>query len=147
MRELHAQGLSCSEIARRLGRSAATVSEHCKAMGLSFDRTRTIIATQAAVADNKALRATTSRRFLEKANQLLDQMDEPHIVFNIGGKDNVYTEHLMDRAPTADLRNLMASATAAFDKHLAADKHDADQTEAMNSVDQWLDSLTAGDGH
>lgn len=130
-----------NQIARDHDISAGTVTNIAREIGLTsaFDRSATKNATAAAVADNRAWRALTSRRFLKKANDLLDQMDQPHIVFNIGGKDNVYTEHLMDRPPTADLRNLIVSAATAFDKHLAQDRHDAGGD--VSEVESLLDSL------
>lgn len=138
-----------NQIARDHHVSPSTVTKIAKdaAIEAAFDRSHLKHALQAKAADDKAFRAATSRRFLRKCNELLDQMDRPHMVFNIGGRDNVYTEHLMDRPPTADLRNLMTSAAVAFDKHLAADKHDAGETGGLNSVDAWLDSLVAGEGH
>lgn len=63
-------------------------------------------------------------------------------MFSFGGKDNVYRERILDRAPTGDLRNLMTSAAIAFDKHLLAERHDADTGAAgARSV---LGQLAAG---
>lgn len=101
----------------------------------AFDRSTTERATRAKVADQRAQRAVTSQRFLDEANALLDEVHRPHIVFNIGGRDNVYTEHLMAEPPTADKRNLIVSAATAFDKHLKADLHDSDAgAEGAKSV-------------
>lgn len=84
----------------------------------------TAAATQARMAELAMRRLEIADRFLEEAEELLDQIHQPHIVFNIGGKDNVYTEHTLDRPTTGDIRNLMQSAGIAFDKHIAAVKHD-----------------------
>lgn len=139
-------GKARNRIARDHDVSPGTVSNIAKRAGVTdaFDRTQTKNATEAAVADNKALRASTSRRFLEEANALLDDLHKPHIVFNIGGKDNIYTEHLLDRAPTGDLRNLVVSAATAFDKHLAAERHDSDDQHGLSAVDDWLRSVVGG---
>lgn len=131
---------SAGQIARDHGVAQSTVSRIAGQEGLSFDRSITKRATEAVVADAKARRAEISRKFLEKADKLLDQMEQPHIVFNIGGKDNVYTEHLMDAPPTADIRNLMTSAAIAFDKHMAADRHDNDD-QGLAAVDAWLRTM------
>jgi transposase-like protein len=133
-----------NQIARDHDVSVSTVTKIAAEEGATtaFDRSQTKNATAAAVADSRAVRAATARRMLAKANELLDQMDQPHVVFNIGGKDNTYTEHLMDRPPTADLRNLMTCAAIALDKHLAIEKHDGDQgAEAAKSM---LGDLAAG---
>jgi hypothetical protein len=153
IRQLHALGLSCAQIAAEISRSKSAVSRQCAAMGLAFDRAQTKAATAAVVADSAALRAQTSRRFLVKANDLLDMMDEPHVAFNFGGKDNTYEEHEFEKPPVDALRSLMQSAAQAFDRHLAQDKHDAkgdqDQVEAAKSVlTSVFEQLTAkhGDG-
>lgn len=136
--DIEAGQKSRNQIARDHGVSVSSVTK--LAPPGSFDRSKTKHATEAAVIDAKARRAEISRKFLEKADRLLDQMDEPHIVFNIGGKDNVYTEHLMDAPPTADIRNLMTSAAIAFDKHMAADRHDNDD-QGLAAVDAWLRTM------
>lgn len=135
-------GKARNQIALDHGVSAGSVTNIAREFELTdaFDRSATKNATEAAVADNKARRAEISRKFLEKADKLLDQMEQPHIVFNIGGKDNVYTEHLMDAPPTADIRNLMTSAAIAFDKHMAADRHDNDD-QGLAAVDAWLRTM------
>jgi hypothetical protein len=149
LKDIRAGVKARNQIARDHGVSPSTVTKIAKDFAITdaFDRSNLKDALQAKAIDDKAYRRATSRRFLEKCNQMLDQMDQPHLVFAFGGRDNTYAEHVLDRAPTGDLRNLMVTAATAFDKHLAADKHDADQTESMASVDQWLDSLTAGEGH
>lgn len=145
IRELHAQGMSARAIGRAIGRSQGAVSKNAAAMGLSFDRAQTKAATGAKVADSAARRAETSRRFLDKANKLLDQMDRPHIAYNFGGKDNTYEEHQFDRPPVDALRTLMQAAAQAFDKHLAQDRHDADAGN-LNEVDRWLAAMLGEDG-
>lgn len=133
--DIQAGQKSRNQIARDHGVSAGAVTK--LAPPGSFDRSQVKRATEAKVADNKARRAEISRRFLDKAAELLDQMDQPHLVFNFGGKDNTYNERELDRPPTADLRNLIVSAATAFDKHLAADRHDNDD-QGLAAVDAWL---------
>jgi Helix-turn-helix domain len=145
IRQLHARGLSCAQIAAELGRSKSAVSRQCAAMGLRFDREQTKAATAAVVADSASLRAQTGRRFLDKCNHLLDMMDEPFTAFNFGGKDNTYEEHEFDKPPVDALRSLMQSAAQAFDKHMAQDKHDADAGN-LNDVDAWLAWMSGEEG-
>lgn len=115
-----------NQIARDHKVSVSTVTKFAKQVGHEFDRSHTKNATAAAVADNKSLRAATSRRFLEEANLFLDDLHRPHTVFNFGGKDNTFNSMEFPEPPTADKRNLMVSAATAFDKHLVGEKHDAD---------------------
>lgn len=137
------------EIARLHGVSSGTVTNIARQGGVddAFERSQTKKATEATVADSRALRASTARRLIVKANDLLDQMDQPHIVFNIGGKDNIYTEQLMERPPTGDLRNLMVTAATAIDKHIVLERHDATDPGAMGSLlGTLLDGLQAKHG-
>lgn len=140
IRDVRSGEKSAGRIAREHGVAQSTVTRIAGQEGLTFDRSKTKRATEAAVEDNKALRARTSRRFLDKANELLDQMDEPHLVFNFGGRDNTYNERELERPPTADLRNLIVSAATAFDKHMAADRHDNDD-QGLAAVDAWLRTM------
>jgi hypothetical protein len=119
-------GKARNTIAREHRVGAGTVTKIAQDAGLQFDRSAVKRATEARIADQRAQRATTSQRFLDETNRLLDEVHEPHMVFNIGGRDNVYTEHLLDEPPTADKRNLIVAAATAFDKHLKADLHDSE---------------------
>ncbi len=132
-----------NQIARDHGVGVGTVTKIAKDAGVTtaFDRADLKKATEAAALDNKALRVRTARRFLDKANELLDQMDEPHLVFNFGGKDNTYEEHLLNKPPTGDLKNLMVSAATAIDKHLVLERHDSATSDAASSL---LDAVANG---
>jgi hypothetical protein len=118
-------GMPRNEVARRLTLSRSTVSKVCAAAGIDFDRSATEKASLARQADNKARRVGLVDKLYTKAEQLLAQIDHPHIVFNIGGKDNTYTEHLLDRPPTGDIRNLMQSASIALQRAEGLENIDA----------------------
>jgi len=123
-------GKARNAIARERGVSPATVSNIARENNLTFDRTLTETATRAKQIDNKARRAALAERLLDKATDLLDLMDEPYLVYAFGGKDNDYNEHLRDRPPATDLRNLMTSAAVAIDKHAVLEKLDTDSGAA-----------------
>ena len=141
--DIRAGEKSRNQIARDHDVSVGTVTNIARRAGLTaaFDRSATKNATEAAKADNAALRASTSRRLLIKANELLDQMDQPHTAFNFGGKDNTYNEKQLSRPPVSDLRNLMTAAAVAVDKHLVIEKHD-NSGESHAAVDAWLTEMT-----
>jgi hypothetical protein len=84
----------------------------------------TAAATQARMAELAARRLEIADRFLEEAEELLDRIHEPHLAFSFGGKENVYNEQLLPTPPSPDVRNYMQAAALAFDRHLAAVKHD-----------------------
>lgn len=140
-----AAGGTCRGIAREYEVSADTVRRIAAEAGIAepFARTATKNATKARRLDNAAMRAEVSRTYLEKARALLRQMDEPHMAFAFGGRDNVYTEHLMDRPPVDALRNLMITSATAFDKHLLAERFDADDgaADAASLVKALADGL------
>jgi transposase-like protein len=126
LEDIHAGHKSARAIARDHGVSIGTVSNIAKETDSAdaFERSRTENATIARRADCAALRAATSQRFLDEANHLLDELHRPHIAFNFGGKDNTYAEHELRAPPPAEKRNLIVAAATAFDKHLAAERHD-----------------------
>lgn len=137
--DIHAGQLSRNRIAEQHGVAPSTVTAIAKAEGLTgaFDRSSTKNATEALRADSKQRRALLSRRLLDRAAEALEQMDQPHIVFKIGGSENIYTEHEMNRPPTGDMRNLMIIAATAIDKHIVIERHDSDQLQ-LSEFDRWL---------
>lgn len=149
--DIRAGEKSCRQIARDHKVSPSTVSDLAKDAGMpdAFARSQTKNATAAVVADSRARRAEISRKFLEKADQLLDRMDEQHRAFNFGGKDNTFAEEWLDRPPPAELRNLIVSAAVAFDKHLAGERHDAggDASAVGGMLGRLLEDLTQRHGN
>lgn len=76
VRELHAEGVSRNEIARRLKRSGKTVSEIAVELGLTFDRAvLTEAATRARVADARERRAALIDRAYARAEALFDRLE------------------------------------------------------------------------
>lgn len=111
---------SRAQIARDHGVAGSTVAKVADQAGetADFARARTENATRAVQADLAKKRAEISARLLEKAAELIAQMDEPHLVFSFGGKDNQYAERTIPKPTTGDVRNLMTSAAIALDKHM-----------------------------
>jgi hypothetical protein len=122
---LHGQGRGRNDIMRETGLAAKTVSETCKAFGLTFDRTKVRAATAARVADAKQMRAELQVRYLEEAGALLDDIRSPTKVFNFGGKDNTYNSVDVEQPPVVDQLKLMQAATIATDRALRLAEHDA----------------------
>lgn len=133
-----------NQIARKYDVSSSTVTLIARENGLTFDRSMTKRATEARITDAAALRAETSMRFLHKAGELISMMDGEYLAYSFGGRDNTYNEHRLDRPPDSALRNLMVTAATAFDKHLAADRHDSDE-HGLAAVDTWLRDMLGSD--
>lgn len=142
--DLHAQGLPLGECATRMGRSKATISKWSERAGLLWDRSKTKAATQAKVADCRARRVALELGELIDAERFRAQMFVPTIVFNFGGRDNTYNEHLLDRPPIIDQFKLQQSVGNAIDRSLKLALHDADMG-SVAAVDRWLTHMTEGE--
>ena len=118
LRALHAEGKSCRQIGKALGRGAATVSRHAAAMGLSFAREATVKATSARVIDLAAFRAQEAVALAEDARRIREQLWQPFLAWSIGGRENVYTEHEMPRPDPRTQRDIVLSAKACHEASL-----------------------------
>jgi hypothetical protein len=134
--DVKAGKLGARQVAAKHSVAPSTVTKLAKDAGIvdAFERAQTKNATAAAQIDNKAMRVLAAQRLIVKAHETLDQMDAPHLVFNFGGKDNTYEEHLLSKPPTGDLRNLMVITATAIDKHLVLERHDANEPDAAGSL-------------
>ncbi len=135
VRELHALGMGRNAIAREIGRAQRTVSVIAAELGLVFDTSMTEDATRARVAQLAALRADTAIDLHLDALKLTQQMWEPAVVYNFGGKENTYNEHYVDEPPAAEKKNLMSAAGIALEKSLKlvppTDDAGADDAKSM----------------
>lgn len=138
-----AQGVPQSEIGRRINRTRGAVAKRAQALGVRSDRTDTAAATQAKILDAKALRADLKLKLLQDAERLRAAMWAPAKVYNIGGKDNTYTEHDVDEPPFRDKLSIMQAASAAIDRSLKIDQHDADTgvAEATSLLDAFAAAI------
>lgn len=114
--ELHAAGHARNQIARELGISAGSVTNICRAEGLSFDRSETKHATEARVVDLAAGRIRLAEKMLAASEDMLDVIDGPYEVYNFGGKDNTFESRVLDSAPVEVRRNIITTAGITFDK-------------------------------
>ncbi len=140
LRELHAQELSVRTIASKLGVSRSTVSRWAQEEGLAFDRARTAQAVAAHTIDLAAGRTRLAEKMLHRAEQLLDSLDGSYLVYSFGGRDNVYTEHTLDKPPVEVIRNAVTTAGITFDKLTRIVERDPDVSGAQSVVA----SLAAG---
>lgn len=110
------QGLGCNAIARELGVAASTVSKWAKDTGRSFDRSQVAAANEAHRVDLATGRIRLAEKMLAASESMLDNIDEPYLVYSFGGKDNTYAEHELDTAPVEVRRNIITTAGITFDK-------------------------------
>ncbi|WP_344161664.1 hypothetical protein [Nocardiopsis rhodophaea] len=132
VRKLHAQGASRNAIARDVGVAKATVSAIAQDLGLSFDRSGTRAATEAAQVDHAARRARLVTRFYDQAERIMDRLDrDEHELADVSaGKLIRYTVRDL---PPHDVKALVHSAGHATDKAIrleAVDAHDGAEEAA-----------------
>ncbi len=142
--DLHSKGLGRNEIAKLTGIGAASVTRIVQADGGSFDRSKTEQAVKARQVDMASLRGQVAQKLLTRANELLDEMDDPFLAFNFGGKDNTYEEHLLERAPVEARHTMIRAAATAMRTHTDLVKFDSDQGQAR--AESLLDAIAAGIG-
>ena len=114
--ELHGEGLARNEIARRVGISAGSVTNICRAADRAFDRSETKQATEARQVDLAAGRIRLAEKMLAASEDMLDVIDGPYEVYNFGGKDNTFESRVLDSAPVEVRRNVITTAGITFDK-------------------------------
>jgi predicted AlkP superfamily pyrophosphatase or phosphodiesterase len=140
IRQLHSQGLSLNEIGRQLHRSNSTIGKYAKQMGLSFDRAKTKNATKAKQADAASLRADLKLRLLREAQELMDDLHRPQLVYTFtpSGK---YVSHDVPKPPPADARNLMTSVGIALQRSIELEKVDQRSETSVTVIDDYLKTL------
>lgn len=143
-RELHAEDLSCREIAKALGVVPSTISRWAEREGLAFDRSRTAAATKAHTVDLAAARIRLAEKMQAATEDMLDRIDDPYLVFNFGGKDNTFESRELDSAPVEVRRNIIATAGITFDKLTRiVEKSDTGLDQAVGVLDQIAEGFAA----
>jgi hypothetical protein len=135
IRQLHARGLSCGEIAAGLGRNKSTITRQCRKLGLSFAREQTKAATDAKVADAKARRAEAVRLMMDDWHRIRERAWSAYeVVMSSGvGVETVF----LARPPAHDVRAFYAAMSGCIKDQLAIERHDADEG-GLSAVDAWL---------
>ncbi|WP_396657605.1 hypothetical protein [Microbacterium oxydans] len=137
---VHTQGLAGNAIDRRDGISAGSVTNICRAADRDFDRSETKRATEAHQVDLAAGRIRLADKMLAASAAMLDCIDGEYLVYNFVGKDNGYSEHLLDTAPVEVKRNIIATAGITFDKLTRiVENLDTGLAQAVGVLDRrWL---------
>lgn len=146
--ELHGEGHSRNDIARMTGISNDVVSRTVRAAGKTFDRAGEVAAATAArQADNRAKRAQLAADLLDDAQKLRKQLWLPTLVYNFGGKDNTYRQHVLKSAPVEVRRNAVVTAGITFDKLTRIVERESGGTEsALGLLDHAAAAFAAAAG-
>lgn len=131
-------GKSRNEIADETGRSRGTVTNVAASIGHTFGQTSLAHAHEARSAYCAERRALIAARFTEEAEKLLDELHGEFLVFNFGGRQNTYEEHVLEGPPVEAKRQLIQAAREAMRTVLDIDKHDNRDAEGLAAVDAWL---------
>jgi hypothetical protein len=139
MRQRHAGKPTVREIATQFGISPRSVQSIADAAGVHDEaaRAHTKNATEQVKITNAQLRAEISRKLLVLANQALDEMNEPAVIYNFGGKDNTYNERTVKRPPADARRAIATTAAIMIDKHKVLDAYDS--ASENTDVAGWLE--------
>lgn len=151
IRQLHADGRSCSGIARELGRAPSTISRAAKAMGLSWDTTKTEQATQVKQASNRERRARLVSRLYDRAERIMDRLDADTFKYVGLDKDGrARTNHIdQDAIPGTEeraLSGMTVNLLVAAAKLEAVDAGQANDAEARGILGNLQDALHAAYG-
>lgn len=133
-RELFDAGRSCRSIAAELGVAPSTVSRWARGEGLAFDRSQTAMAVRAHTIDLAEARVELAQKLMLSSFDALDELDGPYLVYNFGGRENVYTEHTLDSAPVDARVKVHALAKQAFDASSRIVERQPGGTEAAIGV-------------
>lgn len=122
--QLHGEGKKRNEIARETGISPGSVTNICKAAGLTFDRSMTKKATEARQIDMAELRSELTTSTLRVADKLRARIEK------------AIDDNELDMTPkdAATVFGIFA------DKHALLTKL-TPEAEGNSSVDAWLKSL------
>lgn len=138
-RELYAQGLGRNEIARQMGIPPSTVTLISRRQGVRFDTTETELAVESMRQEAAAVRARLSLKTLRIAESLLEQVHEPVMIGNFGGRNNTWSEKELDQPTDTAKRNLVQAAAVLLDRSLKLEEFD--QHTGDDQVIGMLDGL------
>jgi hypothetical protein len=142
------EGKSVGQVARESGRAKGTVSKIAADAGISLDRSAVKNALEAQAIDNAARRADLIAKLLNDAHRMREQLWQPVLVYNFGGKENTYNEHTLAEPDFGGKRALMTAIGIAIDKVVALERHERnmngdDSVEGKGALAAFMDVVRA----
>jgi len=138
--DLLPSGKSCRTIAKQTGCSRNTVSRIAQSVGHEWGRHNLARAQEAQKAYGAEWRAEFAKRLAERCEALLADFDGEYLVYNFGGRENTYSEHLLEAPPTEVKERTMKAIRLGLQTVLDIDRHDRPD-DSMAVVDEWLAAL------
>lgn len=139
--ELIRSGQPRNDIAKATGRSPSTITGIAQSIGWTFGDTSTAKATAARSAYSADRRAELAAEMTEQAAKLLAELNQPHLVYNFGGRDNTFAQTLLDAPPTDAKRQLVQAVEGLMRTVLNISRHDQRDELGLSAVDDWLRGL------
>jgi hypothetical protein len=127
LRALHAEGVGCNEIARRMNVTNKDVSLRAKALGLPFDRRQTAVATKARTEEARARRVDIIHRLYDRAEALLARLEADSFTTLVPCGPGEQEPRDLHFVPPSDERYLASAMTAHLASALKLEQHDADR--------------------
>lgn len=134
-------GKSCREIAREVGRSPSTVGKVAREEGHTFGHLNLLRAYEARKAYGKEHRSELVAQLHEKILGMLSHFEGEHLVYNFGGRDNEYNEHLL-KDPPVDVKQTAAKTIHLLQKTIIETlKYDEPKegVEVGSDFDRWME--------
>lgn len=86
-------------------------------------------------------RAALAERLLTDAERLRELVWGPCNVYNLGGKDNTFSEATAKAPSARDRKELMLALGIALTKHVELVKFDSDGGMGLPAVDAWIQAM------
>ncbi|CAM5332281.1 GcrA family cell cycle regulator [Streptomyces aurantiogriseus] len=124
LRQLHADGVSRNEIARQMGWSVGTITNHARRLGLSFDREATRAAAEARQVDLKDRRQRIQEQLLDLAERTIERAQTRYLVHGFSHTGESVAEWLQ-QPPAKETKDLTLAASSALTSALKLAQVDA----------------------
>jgi transposase-like protein len=132
-----ATGKSCRQIAKQFGRATQTISNIARDAGHSFGQTNAEHARAVKAVYDSERRARIIANELEAIERLQAQRFAETLVYNFGGRENTYNEHMIAEPDFRSKRDLTAAISTAVKTVM-----ELDRAEQANSADELLIEFT-----
>jgi DNA-binding transcriptional MerR regulator len=113
LRQLHADGVSRNEIARRMEWSVGTITNHSNRLGLSFDREAVRAATDARQIDLRNRRQRLQEQFLDLAEHTMTRARSRYLLTGTSHTGEI-TAEFVPEPPAKETKDFTLAASSAI---------------------------------
>jgi hypothetical protein len=138
--QLHSEGLGRNDIARELAISQGAVTNAAKFLGLVFDGSQVLMATEIARREARARRQVLSLSLLDDVEHLQEVLWSAMKYVQYGGKNFERREDEYDHPMPADQSAIARAMGILLDRAVRLDEYDQRSTD-MESANSFLDGI------